>query len=159
MKNVILIVIVFLTYVSISNAQFNPVQPSDNVTLSTNIIIYGGIDAPFTQAEGDIITVINKQVRPLDPEVNIINFSINAEAGQNITVTYNKPASVDGVILNGDWYDDVKITGTYPISKPYSVPAGDYVEVYYGMTSIDATNATSTGQKTFTIGLSWVYNF
>jgi hypothetical protein len=79
-------------------------------------------------------------------DVKVLNFGLTGEPSYDVTINHHGPSAVDGVTLVGPW-------STIPTALDNTGAATET----YTCTGIDATNATSTGSKVFTISVDAVY--
>ncbi|MCO5251986.1 MAG: hypothetical protein M9949_11290 [Candidatus Kapabacteria bacterium] len=140
MKKFLAIIVVAILATSFAFSQHN-LPVSANAQFDVKVILPLTWTPPADVDLGAVITGFEK------PIVKSATFTLEGEALYGVEVTTHDPAVVDGVVLNGTWSGGGNATlGT----------DGKHL-VVYTTSSVNATGATSNGEKTFTIGVEAKY--
>ncbi len=140
MTKLITILVVAIMATSVTFAHNESVSAS--ATFTTTVI------APLAWTNSgdiDLPVVINGQERTFTGMG--ITFSLTGEANYEVDFTKSGPDDVDGVSLLGGWSADIE-----------ELNASGEASITYTCTGVNAEEATSTGEKTFTVGVTAVYS-
>lgn len=150
MKKLLSILALVLFFAGIANAA----QPDWNPTVSADAKFKCKVILPLTwndPTDVELGTLVDNTIKTFDVPKPKVDFILTGEDGvptdYNVYISTTSPADQDGVVLNGAWTGDgasVALTG-------------GTTTVTYTVNSVDATNATSLGDKVFTVGVSAYY--
>ncbi len=162
MQKIIISIIMLVLSASIVQAQTHNPTEGDDATMSVTVItpfVVENYDANVTSF--DLPDVIMGQTRDLGPNTYQI-FSLQKESGYKVKLIMSLPNPVNGVTLNAEWYFFDTPPDTYwefpntPLNvsfwwgeNPTELLKTDGW-VALKVSSIDASSATTTGDRTFT---------
>ncbi len=170
MQKILTAIIMLMMSATIAQAQtHNPVE-GDDATMSVKVIKPLTVENVQEQQPDILPDVIKGQVRELTPQDNSYwIFRVEREAQYHIKFNLTLPNPIDGVELDGFWGYETSPpqwgeTGQYPnrgLWTNWEWTPSELEEFYIILffTEIDASQAQTTGARTFTATCSaWYHN-
>ena len=168
MQKIIISIIALMMSATIAQAQTHNPNEGDNATMSVEVITPFLVENYQGQSTFDLPDVIKGQTRDLGPDTYQV-FSMQKAKGYKVKLDMELPNPVNGVTLNAEWYFFDTPPDTYwdfpnvplNISFWWGENATELLKtngwIALKVSSIDATGANTTGDRTFTATCTGYY--